>query len=406
MVEQPPGGSSQDGALAGLRIVEIGEHVSAPFATKLLADFGADVIKIERPGLGDSSRRHGPFRDHAPHPERSALFLWLNTNKRSVTLDLETTAGQRIARDLIATADAVVENTKPGTLEGRGLGYDALRERNAALVLTSVTPFGQSGPYASYDGPNLVAFATGGQMHMTGEAEREPLKNAGYQADYQAGMNGFAATAVATFGAAVSGEGEHVDISALEGQASVLEGAMPYWSYLGLDTSWRRGNQMASFIGIYPCADGMLGIHAMARNWKPLLDLMGMPELSEDPRFATQVARLEHDDELKAIFYGWAADQTKREVYQRAGKMRAPVAYVHTMQDLIDSPQLAARGFIRRIAHPETGPQTYVGPPFQMSATPARDGRAPLLGEQTAAVLGELGLQAADLERLRGQGVI
>ncbi|HJN92152.1 MAG TPA: CoA transferase [Dehalococcoidia bacterium] len=194
-------------ALKGLRVVEVGSNVSAPFAGKLLADFGADVVKIEPPGTGDPSRRHGPFPDHEPHPERSALFLALNTNKRSLTLDLDSAAGQSIFRTLAGEADAIVENTKPGTMEGRGLSWESLSQANPKLVMTSVTPFGQTGPYASYEGPNLVEFATGGQMHMTGSPDREPLKNGGYMSDHQAGLNAFSATAVATLGASLHGEG-------------------------------------------------------------------------------------------------------------------------------------------------------------------------------------------------------
>lgn len=394
------------GALAGLRVLEIGDHVSAPFAAKLLAGYGADVIKIEPPGSGDSSRRHGPFPRHEPHPERSALFLYLNTNKRSLTLDLTTDAGRRIFRELVATADAVVENTKPETLAAWDLAYDDLIQIKPSLVLTSVTPFGQTGPYAGYDGPNLVALALGGQMHMTGEPDREPLKNGGYQADYQAGLNAFSATAIATYAAATRGRGEHVDVGAMQCQASVLEGAGPFWCYLGQDTSMRRGNIMASFIGIYPCADGQIGIHAMASNWDALMQVVAEPAIANDDRFATQASRFQHNDELTALFYAWAAGKRKREVYARAGRLRGPIAYVHSMQDLLDSPQLQARGFLRQIDHPATGPLTYVGPPFQMSQSPARDGRAPLLGEHTTGVLSELGYDAADQVRLRAAGVI
>lgn len=393
------------GALSGLRVLEVGTHVSAPFAAKLLADYGADVVKVEPPE-GDPSRRHGPFPGHKPHPERSALFLALNTNKRSVTLDLGTSEGRAVLRELAASADAIVENTQPGALEGWGLDWATLSDANPRLVMTSISTFGQTGPYASYRGPNLVAFAVGGQMHMTGNPDREPLKNGGYMADYQAGLNGFAATAIATLGASLHGEGEHVDVGAMQCEASVLEGAMPFWCYLGTDSSMRRGNLMASFVGIYPCADGQIGIHAMASNWRPLLETIGMEELADDPRFRTQADRMEHNDELMSIFYGWAADQRKKDVYARAGAHRGPIAYVHNMQDLLDSPQLATRGFLRTIDHPETGPLTYVGPPFQMSETPARDGRAPLLGEHTSDVLTEAGFDAGRIAALREAGVL
>lgn len=403
-------GAAQDdgaeGALSGLRIIEVGEHVSAPYAGKLLASYGADVIKIESPGRGDASRYHGPFPNDEPHAERSALFLYLNTAKRSVTLDLDSADGQRLFKQLVATADVVLENTKPGAMDDRGLGYEALAAIQPALVMTSVSPFGQTGPYAAYDGPNLVSFALGGQMHMTGDPERPPLKNGGYQADYQTGLNAFAATAIASLGAVLHGEGEHVDVGAMQCQASVLEGATPYWCYLGQDTSMRRGNHLVSFIGIYPCLDGQLGIHAMASNWQPLLQTMELEQLGDDPRFATQTSRIQNNDDLMAVFYAWAADKRKKDVYARAGRMRGPIAYVHDMQDLLDSPQLVARKFLREIDHPEAGTLTYTGPPFQMSETPARDLRAPLLGEHSAEVLAELGVDAADLAALQANAVV
>ncbi len=395
-----------ESALQGMRVLEVGTHVSAPFAGKLLASYGADVIKIEPPGEGDPSRQHGPFPDDEPHPERSALFLYLNTNKRSVTLDLASERGRRIFLDLARTADAVVENTKPGTLSGWGVDYTALSTVRPSLILTSVTTFGQTGPYAGYEGNNLVAAAVGGQMHMMGEAEREPLKNGGYIADLQAGLNAFSATAVATFGAAMTGEGEHVDVAAMQCQASVLEGALPAWAYRGMDNSMRRGNVLASFIGIYPCLDGQLGVHAMASNWPALVETMEMPELADDPRFATQRDRFEHNDDLIAVMYGWAAGQRRKEVYERAGRMRGPVAFVHDMQDLLDSPQLRARDFLRVIDHPQAGQLTYPGAPFRMSETPPTDGRAPLLGEHTVEVLSEVGIDAGGLASLRETGVV
>ena len=397
--------TNRDLALSGLRVLEVGSLVSAPFAAKLLADFGADVIKIEPPD-GDPARRHGAFPNDQPHPERSALFLALNTNKRSLTLDLDRPDGRDIFRRLAIGTDAIIENTPPGTMNERGLGWAELAESNRALVMTSVTPFGQTGPYAGYQGPNLIEFATGGQMHMTGEPDRQPLKNGGYMADYQAGLNAFSATAIVTLGAQLHGEGEHVDIGAMQCQASVLEGAIPYWCYLSNDSSMRRGNIMASFIGLYPSADGQIGIHAMASNWDALCQTIEMPELIDDERFRTQADRMRNNDELIGIFYAWAADKQKREVYARAGQTRGPVAYVHDMQDLLDSPQLQARGFLREIDHPETGPLTYAGPPFLMSATPARDGRAPLLGEHSAELLAELDVDADEITSLRAEGVI
>lgn len=367
-----------EGPLAGVRVLEVGQLVSAPFAAKLLADYGAEVIKVEPPG-GDPARRYGP--SPVQPGADGALFLYLNTNKHSLVLDLTSAAGQERFRRLAAEADLVIENLPPGTLAGWGLGYAELACLNPRLVMVSLTPFGQDGPYAGYAATNLTALAMGGQMALTGDPDREPLKQAGFQADYQLGLNGFAAAAIALYGARMSGVGQHVDVAAVECMASVLEHALNTYAYTGRLLAGRRGNVRSATIALYECADGYLGVHAMPRNLPFLLELMGMPELLKDERFATPAARLQHNDELVARFTAWALGQHKKETYARAGRLRAPVAYVHTLQDLLDSPQLNARGYWQTVEHPVAGRLTYPGPPIRMSDSPWRAGRAPLLGE-------------------------
>ncbi|MGH2603872.1 MAG: CoA transferase, partial [Dehalococcoidia bacterium] len=325
-----------------------------------------------------------------PDPERSAAFLYLNTNKQSIVLDLEQPADRDILLRLIDSADALIESFPPGHLAALGLGWETLHERRPSLVLTSVTPFGQDGPYAGYKATNLTAYALGGQMAMTGDPDREPLKAGGEQAEYQAGLNAFAATAISLVAALQSGKGDHVDVGAMQCMASVLEASVPLYAYLGLQTGARRGNVMSSLIGIYPCADGYLGVHAMPRNWAPLAEVMEMPHLATDERYATQRARMQHNDELVATLYAWAADQTKKEVYARAGTMRGPIAYVHTLEDLLDSPHLHARGYFHQIDHPTAGRLTYPGAPFSMTDSPWRAGRAPLLDEHREVILADL----------------
>jgi len=395
-------------ALDGVTVLELGECVAAPFCTKLLAAYGATVIKLEPPGRGDPARALGPFPDSGPDREQSALYLYLNTGKQSVTLDLEQAAGRELARRLAREVDILVENCPPGELAARGLGYEALRAANPRLVYVSLSAFGQSGPRAQWRATNLTALAAGGQMQLTGDAEREPLKAGGEQADYQLGLNGFSAALVGLWDALETGEGQQIDVSAQEAMASTLEVALNTYLYLGQDI-WgtRRGNINSAVLGLYPCADGYLGVHAMPRNLPPLLQVMEMPELADDPRFNTPAARLENNDELTATIFAWAADKRKHEVYARAGSMRGPIAFVHDMADLMTSPQLAARGFLHEVEHPVAGRLTYPGPPFVMSETPGRIERAPLLGEHTVAVLaGRLGLSADDLQALSGQGVI
>ena len=386
--------------LEGLRVLELGTFVSAPYCGKLFAGYGAEVIKVEPPG-GEIARAHGPFKGEVPHRETSSLFLYLNTAKKSVELDVHTAEGREALMRLAAQCDVVIENFRPGDLRAMGISYEVLRAVNPRLVLISITAFGQDGPYADYQSNNLTAFAMGGQMFITGTQDGGPLKNGGYQADYQGGLNAFSAGMLAVLAAERDGLGQHVDVSVQQCMAPLLEAGIPSYSYLGRWAGLRRGNHMASFIGIYPCTDGHLGIHIMPRNWKPFTDCIERPDLFEDPRFRTQADRTAHNDELMGEFYAWAAGQSKREIYARAGAMRAPIAFVHTMADLLESPQLNERGFLQRISHPVGGDATYPGPPWWMGPDGWTSGPAPILGEHTSEVLRNLaGLSASEVAAL------
>jgi crotonobetainyl-CoA:carnitine CoA-transferase CaiB-like acyl-CoA transferase len=235
--------AAEDLPLFGFTAIELGEGVSAPQCGKLLADYGADVIKVE-PLEGDPARRHGPFPDGPgavglPHPEKSSLFLYLNTNKKGVTLDFSTVSGARLLRRLVEEVDVLVENQPPGRLEELGLSYRELARLNPRLLMVSVKPFGE-GPYGRWKATNLTSFASGGQMYLTGDPDREPLQNGGYQAEYQAGLNAFAATLAALLGLAVMEVGQHVEVSAMECQACVLEDYLTDYAYRRSDAPGRQ----------------------------------------------------------------------------------------------------------------------------------------------------------------------
>ena len=399
----PP--ESQSG-LEELRVLELSGGVAAGYCGKLFAGYGADVIKVEPPS-GDPLRRHGPFPDDRPHREAGALWLYLGTSKRSVTLDISQTTGRRLLRRLVEDANVIVEGFAPGYLDSLGLGFEALKAIKRRIVLVSVTPYGQSGPKAGWRATNLTSFASGGQMSLTGDPDREPLVNGGSQAEYQAGLQGFAAAAVAAHQADATEVPQHVDISAQECMASVLELYLPWWAYLKRDISKRRGNVMSGMVGVFPAADGHIGLHIMPRNWPWFARAMGREELIDDPRFRDNYSRLQHNDELEAIVYAWAAEQKAKEVYRRAGAVRAPIAFVHSLGDLMESEQLRARGYFQEVDHPVAGRRTYPGPPFRMSDVVWEAGRAPLLGEHNREVYcEELGLSARELARLRAAGVV
>jgi crotonobetainyl-CoA:carnitine CoA-transferase CaiB-like acyl-CoA transferase len=394
--------------LAGIRIVDLSQGVAGGYCTKLLADFGAEVLKIEAPGQGDPLRRFGPFANQDDPRETGALHLYLNTSKSSLTLDTGTATGQALLGRLLESTDALLDDRPPGTLEDEGFDAELLANNYPALVVTRLSAFGQTGPYAQLPATNLTSFAMGGQMAITGDPDREPLKNGGFQAEYQCGLNGMVATVAGLWAAERDGAGDDIDVAAMECMASTLELMLNQYCYTQTDLwSGRRGNVMSSVVGLYPCADGYIGIHAMPRNFPALARLMDADWMLESEEFGTNAARLAHEDELRALVYAWAGDQHKKDVYERAGKVRAPVAYVHEIPDLLASPQLAARAYFANLEHPRAGTHTYPGPPWRMSETPWRARRAPLLGEHTNEVLtGRLGLSLAEIAVLRGEGIV
>ena len=398
--------SESGSTLEDLRVLELSGGVAAGYCGKLLAEYGADVIKVE-PLSGDPLRRQGPFTGERPHGETGAPWLYLGARKRSVTLDLAQASGQRLFRRMVEEANVIVEGFPPGYLDSLGVGFEALRAIKRRIVVVSITPYGQSGPKAGWRATNLTSFASGGQMSLTGEPDREPLVNGGYQAGYQAGLQAFAAAALAAHQADTTEVPQHVDISAQECMASALELYLPWWAYLKRDISKRRGNVMSGMVGVFPAADGYIGLHIMPRNWPWFARAMGREELIEDPRFRDNYSRLQHNDELEAIVYAWAAGQSAKELYRQAGAARAPIAFVHTLGDLLESEQLRSRGYFHEVEHPLAGSLTYPGPPFRMSEVAWASDRAPLLGEHNREVYcEEMGLSARELSYLRAAGVV
>ncbi len=395
-----------DTTLSDLRVLDLSDGVAGAYCTKLFAGYGADVIALEPPS-GQLLRRHGPFLDDRPHRETGALWLYLATKKRSVTLDIESTTGRRLFRRMVEEANVIVESSPAGRMASLGLGFDSLTAIKRRIVLVSITPFGQTGPRADWQATNLTSFASGGQMSLTGDPEREPLVNGGYQAEYQTGLQAFAAAAVAAYNADSLEVPQHIDISAQECMASALELYLAWWAYLKRDISKRRGNVLSAIVGVFPAQEGYIGLHNMPRNWPHFARAMGRPDLIEDERFKDNYSRLQHNDELEAIVYEWAGRQDAKEVYKTAGPERVPIAFAHTIGDLLESEQLRARDYFQEVDHPVAGELTYPGAPFRMSAVEWQAGRAPLLGEHNEALYcDEMGLTGQELSRLRAAGVL
>ena len=398
--------SEAENTLAELRVLDLSSGVAGAYCSKLFAAYGADVIAVEPPG-GSPLRRRGPFVDGRPYRETGAAWLYLGAGKRSVTLDVETASGQAVFHQMAEEAAVIVEDGAPGRMEALGLGYETLLHIKRRTILVSITPFGQTGPRSGWKTTNLTSFASGGQMSLTGDPRREPLVNGGAQAEYQAGLHAFAASAVAAVNADTYEVPQHIDISMQECMASALELYLPWWAYLKRDISGRKGNILSAMVGLYPAKNGHIGLHIMPRNWPWFAKAIGRPELVDDPRFKDNFSRLQNNDELEAIVYEWASEQDAMDVYQQAGAARAPIAAVHGIGDLMASAHLRQRGFFQQVEHPVAGTLTYPGPQWSMSEIGWPAAPAPLLGEHNTDVYcEEMGMSHEDLVRLRAAGVV
>jgi crotonobetainyl-CoA:carnitine CoA-transferase CaiB-like acyl-CoA transferase len=403
--EQTP--QMADAALSGIKVVDLSEGISGPYCTKMLASFGAEVIKVEKPE-GDVSRTAGPFPGDAPHPEKSGLFLYLNTGKKSITLDLRTNSGTEILKRLVAGADVLVENYAPGRMKALGLEYGKLARLNPRLVMTSITWFGQSGPYRDFKATSMTEYALSGHQYINGEPDREPLQGAGPQPEYQGGTHGFLGTMMALYSREDTGKGQWVDVSIQECMAGFHQFTITRYTYGGL-IKQRAGNRYESDhpISIYPCKDGYVAISASSRpQQEQLYTLIGRPELIQDERFLTPQDRINNADVFDEMLVPWLKDKTRQELFHTLSEWRIPCAPVSEPEDLVKDEHYKVRGFFVEINHPVAGTLTYPGAPFKMSLTPWAAGRAPLLGENNEEVYGKLGIDRGEMVRLRERGVI
>jgi CoA:oxalate CoA-transferase len=400
------------GALAGFRVVECGDMVSASYAAKLIADMGAEVIKVEHPRGGDSARQRGPFPGKIPHPEKSGLFLYLNTNKRGVTLNLETPRGQDIFQRLVGQADLFIHNVHPTRMAMLGLDYERLASKNKELVMTSITPFGLTGPHKDYQAYDLNSWSAGGLTYLNGGGpgteDLPPLKVFGQQSGFQAGIHAAVASLGALFARLRDGVGQHVDFSTQECLMAISEfaGIMP--AYAKQVVVRFTGNKAIRPLDIMECKDGWIYICCVEEHqWKGFVDIMGNPEWADESLFATRLDRAENWDALELFMAPWVKEQTVEELYHKAQARRIPFAPVSTMGDLFNSEHLKARGFFAEITHPVAGTFPYPTTPAQLSTTPWTLRRpAPCLGQHNAEVYSELGIDQKELEQLKREGVI
>jgi len=390
-------------ALGHLRVLEVGDGVAAAYATKLLADLGADVVKVESPGHGDVTRRRGPFPGGVPHPEKSGLFLYLNANKRGVALDLTRPRGQEALVRLVARADLLVHDVHPTEMAAHGLDWERLAAEHPALVMTSIAPFGLTGPHAGWRAPDLVTWSAGGVAALNGEPSRPdlpPLKAFGDQSGFQAGLNAAVGSLAALFARLATGRGEHVEVSTQECVAAMLELTFEFWPYCGLVAS-RLGAKPIQPLCFMECRDGWIFICCVEEHqWRQFVEIMGNPEWAQLEIFGSRLARGANFDALQAFLQEWCREQSVAELYEAAQRRRIPFAPVSTMGDLLASEHLRARGFFVTIEHAAAGTVTMPGSPYRLGATPwTLRTPAPCLGQHTPEVLAEVGLDAAVLAR-------
>ncbi|MBI2910341.1 MAG: CoA transferase [Chloroflexi bacterium] len=399
--------------LSWLKVVEYGDFISAPYCAKLMADMGAEVIKVEAPGLGDRSRRHGPFPGNVPHPERSGLFLNMNTSKLGVTLNVGSATGKKIMHRLLEQADVFVENNPPARIKSLGLDYETLRRLNPRLIVTSVTPFGQSGPYCDYKAYDINCAAAGGVSVGVGLPEREPITMPFSQCDHQAAVSAAAATCVALVAREVSGEGQHVDIAATEVMASLHMGGNIYeWREKGLreERYGFRDRQRVYPSTTLPCKDGYIRLRApQLAQWLRFLKLMGDPEWTKNPRYRNRHAMgMEYPEEVDELLAPWLMEHTAQELFDLCLKERVPLAPVYTTAELVENEHLKSRDYFVKVDREDTGALTYPGAPYKFSKTPWRISRpAPRLGEHNELIFCQrLGYSREELVDLRRAGII
>ena len=392
------------GALDGIKVIELGQLIAGPFCGQLLGDMGADVIKIEPPGSGDPMRSWG-------HGQHKVWWEVIGRNKRSVTANLRVAAGQALVRRLLAEADIMIENFKPGTVEKWGLGPADLHAVNPRLIVVRMSGYGQTGPYAGRAGYGGIGEAMGGLRAIVGEPDRPPARTGISIGDTLAATYGCMGALAALHARQASGKGQVVDSALYEAVLQVMESVVPEYDLMGLVRP-RSGSVLPGIApsNVYSCSDGEYMIGGNGDTiFARLCAAMGQPELARDPRFATHIARGERQGELDDLINQWTRTLTIAQLEALMIEHSVPAGRVYTGAEMLADPHFAARGALAEVAHPQHGSLKMQAPMPKLSATPSSiRRRAPLFpGEHNAEVYGELlGLSDNELADLALQGVI
>ncbi len=389
--------------LHGLTVIDLTRVLAGPYCAMMLGDMGAEVFKIEEPTHGDDTRAWAPFQDGV-----STFFLGMNRSKKSVALDLKTPAGADALRRLIARADVLIENFRPGSLKKLGFDYQSVREMNPRLVFCSITGYGQQGPKRSLPGYDAVIQAESGLMHVTGQPDGPPTRVGVAITDYLAGLYAMSGILLALRNRDETGLGQHVDIALLDAMTTAL--ALPANVLFATGQELGREGNDHHTLTPYETVDVSDGLVMVAvgnqRLWHQFCRAIGQPQLDTDPRFVTNTERMQHRGTLKAVLNGHLGRLTRDQLIGRLRAHAVPCGEVRTLAEALVDPQVAAREMVVELMHPDLGPIRSLGNPIKLSRTPpVLDRPAPSLGQHTAEVLDALGIAApADNDAGDGHG--
>ncbi len=417
-----PDQAQRQTALDDLKVIELPALDPIPFfaaamAGKAMAELGAEVLKVEPPGTGARERHHGPRAQRNPGPETSALHLYLNCNKLSVTLDLESPRGRDLLMRILAGADLVFNPNPPAMNERLGLAWRSLCERFPRLVVVSTTFFGTDSRYRDLRGGDLIATQMSGVgfetpfNQVTDPSNQPPLKAAERQADYLTGYTAAAAAMAVLHGRKRTGKGQHVDVSQWLAMVSTIRINVGSISHDTPKSGMYRRLMVRKKTGagwIYPCRDGYISFRNNPENfWAGTVRMLGEPEWTKDPLFATEISRLRNSDAIEALLTNWFMERDKEEIFQLAQAQGVPCFPLYNVREVAENQQYQARDYFAECNHPLAGRFKMPGPPYKMSRTPAQASPAPRLGEHNAMVYRErLGLSEDELSALESEGVI
>ncbi|OGP52325.1 MAG: hypothetical protein A2Y79_13680 [Deltaproteobacteria bacterium RBG_13_43_22] len=399
-------------ALEGMKIVEYCNMVSGPYCSKLLADMGAEVLKIEPPHTGDDSRRRGPFPGDIPHQEKSGLFLYLNSNKKGLTLDVKKPEGKKIFKKLVEKTDVLIEDRPPGELEALDLGYEKLKSLNPGLIMISITPYGDRGPFKDYKAYQLNTVHVSGQGYLLPipalDMDRPPVKVGGHSSGFDVGLVAVVAVTAAFYWKVLTGKGQYIEMSKQEALMSMQRVESVTFANDQVVIS-RGGDQVRRMPGgIMPCKDGyIVVVMPEEHQWQALVKLIGDPEWAKEDGCQNALVRSENAGQINEWIMEWTMQHTKEEIFRRGQALSCPIAPVNTAEDIYHSEQFKARNFFVDLEHPVLGKIPFPSSAYRFSKTPWQLVQAaPMLGEHNEEIYGRhLGYSNEELAALKNEGV-